>query len=72
MMSSVKFGLGYDDFDNAPHLLAEADKRVIDQGLWIRASQDAICCVCGEKFKYHPQVQGALWLRRGCEGLVKL
>jgi hypothetical protein len=62
--------LGYDDMGNNPDLLCERDKAAIDRAL--RVSGDATCLGCGELYRLHPRVQGALWLVRACDGLVKL
>lgn len=64
--------LHYDSFGNNPDLLTRADKRNIDAGRYLRASGDFECRCCGFPLRHHPRVQGALWLTRGCEGLVKL
>lgn len=65
-------GLGYDLFGNADHLLTERDQDVIDAGLYVRVHGDAECPVCRHAYRHHPVVQGALWLVRGCDRLVKL
>lgn len=72
LCEAVRVGLGYDDFGNSRDLLTIADRRNIDQGRYVRASGEATCPGCNETFNLHPQVQGALWLRRGCFNLVKL
>ncbi|TGT90892.1 MULTISPECIES: hypothetical protein [unclassified Mesorhizobium] len=72
MHTAVQIGLGYDQWGNAPELLTEADKRNIDRGRYLRVGGDAPCPGCREAYRLHPQVQGALWLRRGCHQLVKL
>lgn len=64
--------LGYDEFGNAHHLLTEADRRALNEGLFHRADGDALCRVCGQPYRVHPEVQGALWLKRACDCLVKL
>lgn len=72
MLDCIQTGLGYDHFGNNPDLLAPGDKRNLDRGKFQRASGDAPCTGCGQPYNIHPQVQGALWLRRGCHFLVKL
>lgn len=72
MLDAVRMGLGYDEFGNAPDLLTPVDRRNIDNGRVLRVSGDALCPGCLEPFRFHPQVQGALWARRGCHHLVKL
>jgi len=71
MTTQMADAFGYDHMGNAPHLLAELDRITIDAGLTPRAGGEALC-VCGCPYYLHPQVQGALWLRRACTGLVKL
>lgn len=75
-LTPILEGLGYDSFGNAPHLLNEHDRGVIEEGAYFRASGDMACSVCGQPYRLHPPVQGALWLTRGCERngqlLVKL
>lgn len=61
---------GYDAFGNAEHLLAPRDKVVLLDGSWIRADGEASCQMCGVAYRLHPEVQGALWLRRSCSGLL--
>jgi hypothetical protein len=62
---------GYDDMGNAPHLVAEQDRLVLERGGDRRVGGDALCS-CGSEYRLHPLVQGALWLHRSCDGLVKL
>lgn len=64
--------LHYDQFGNNPDLLAPGDQRNIDAGRYTRAGGEAECPHCGMTLRLHPRVQGALWLTRTCEGLVKL
>lgn len=72
MIWDIRDSLGYDDFGNHPDLLAAKDKQDIEAGRYTRVSHMA-SCKCGYLMHQHPQVQGALWLRRTCEGiLVKL
>lgn len=72
MIDSVRLSLGYDEMGNNPDLLTVADKRNIERGRFVRVSGDACCTACGEAYRLHPPVQGALWLTRGCHYLVKL
>lgn len=69
--TTMQDNFGYDADGNAPHLLAEQDRIALDRGEDRRVSGDALC-VCGTAYRLHPDVQGALWLKRGCEFLVKL
>lgn len=71
LTSHMRDAFGYDDYGNAPDLLAPCDKLALDNGDWIRADQNAVC-KCGSINRHHPEVQGCLWLIRTCEGLVKL
>ncbi len=71
MTTEMQRHLGYDEDGNHPDLLAPADADALENGTWRRADQ-AVECVCGSAFWTHPRVQGALWLVRTCEGLVKL
>ncbi|GLS29942.1 hypothetical protein SAMN04488498_104353 [Mesorhizobium albiziae] len=71
-MQAIQHSLGYDEFGNNPDLLTRADKRNLDRGRIARVSGDATCPACGEAYRLHPPVQGALWATRGCFGLVKL
>lgn len=64
--------LGYDPEGNCPRLLCDDDRLAMDAGLIFRAGGDAPCIICGSLLRQHPAVQGALWLRRACTGLVKL
>lgn len=71
--SSTLIGLGYDDLGNAPHLLHPDDKAKLDRGDYLRrTSGECLCPKCEMPYRLHPPVQGALWLNRGCENLVKL
>lgn len=72
MLSTIQAGLGYDEMGNAPHLMTDADRRNLDLGRIQRVNGDDACPGCGEPYRLHPQVQGALWARRGCYSLVKL
>lgn len=72
MLDSVRIGLGYDEFGNNTSLLTGADKRNLEAGRVRRVGGTEPCPGCGEPFHFHPQVQGALWARRGCYELVKL
>lgn len=72
--------LGYDDLGNCPALLHPDDKKRIEGELpngryglsgVPRAGGDSPC-KCGFILYHHPQVQGALYLTRTCEGIVKL
>lgn len=71
MPTAMAEALGYDEMGNAPKLLTTDDALAIWEGSWRRASGDVICR-CGANFYSHPRCQGALWLVRTCEGLVKL
>lgn len=70
------YALGYDDMGNCPRLLTESDRRAIDAGAYLRVGGEALCPECGQPYRVHPEVQGALWLRRACaprgDKLVKL
>ena len=71
--TSMLMEIGYDESTgNCPELLAEKDRRDIEAGHYLRVSGEAECARCGYKYRMHPRVQGALWLRRACTGLVKL
>lgn len=73
MTTEMSAAFGYDDLGNAPDLLAEKDRKVLQEGSWTRSSADMICWRCNIAYRLHPRVQGALWLRRTCDaGLVKL
>lgn len=72
MISTIAENLGYDEFGNAPHLLAECDRVALEEGRFTRVAGEADCQVCGCKYRHHPEVQGATYLRRACDGLVKL
>jgi hypothetical protein len=63
----------HDDMGNCDDFLAPEDEAVLDAGTWFRASGDCECAVCAQSYWKHPQVLGALWLHRLCDGeLVKL
>ena len=66
----LREGLGYDERENAGHLLAPCDAKALDEGKWIRADGATACNQCGLLYRQHPQVQGALWLRRICHNLL--
>lgn len=68
---AIRGSLGYDDMGNNPQLLLDTDKQAIENGKFTRVHQD-VSCTCGYAYRLHPQVQGALWLRRACTGLVKV
>jgi len=72
MPSIMQYHLGYDDSGNNSELLAEADRAIIENGGYVRVSGDAPCPKCQCSYRSHPVVQGALWLHRGCDRLVKL
>lgn len=64
---------GYDDWGNADHLLADADRTALQEGAWTRASGECLCPICAKEYWRHPSVVGCLWLHRICTGwLVKL
>lgn len=53
--------------------LSKPDQFRIDRGDYIRAGGDVTCSVCGFKYYDHPEVKGAEWLNRSCDGtLLKL
>lgn len=63
----------HDENGNAPDLLSGEDRKMIRFSAWSRASGETICHECGQPFWKHPNVIGALWLRRICGNwLVKL
>lgn len=63
----------HDEWGNAPDLLAPEDRNAIDLGVWYRAGLETLCETCGRPYWKHPEVIGALWLRRLCNNtLVKL
>ena len=71
--SSTLAGLGYDDLGNAPHLLHPDDKAKLDRGEYNRrGGANVHCPVCDVPYWMHPPVQGALFIIRGCDQLVKL
>jgi hypothetical protein len=67
----LRSNLGYDSLGNAPHLLCPNDKIAIESGDYKRVGGEALC-TCGLPYNLHPPVQGALYLTRSCQGLVKL
>lgn len=72
-MTTMADAFGYDEWGNAPHLLAPVDAKALEENNWTRAAGDTICEHCGLTYRQHPEVQGCLWLRRTCKGgLVKL
>lgn len=71
LTEAMRDAFGYDALGNAEHLLAPLDRERLEEGEYLRVAGEADC-VCGLRYRLHPPVQGALWLRRGCEGLVKL
>lgn len=72
MMTTVmQENFGYDPDGNAPHLLAPQDAEALERGDFLRVAGESQC-KCGSLHRHHPPVQGALWLVRSCEGLVKL
>uniref|UniRef100_A0AB74UM69 Uncharacterized protein n=1 Tax=Caulobacter phage BL57 TaxID=3348355 RepID=A0AB74UM69_9VIRU len=72
-MISYELRQQHDEYGNAEHLLSDADYAVILAGTWRRVSGDNLCGHCGKLYYDHPQVIGALWLTRICNGsLVKL
>lgn len=64
--------LGYDGNGNSVALLAEADRLFIENVGVPRAGGDVVCEKCGFIYYDHPPVQGALYLTRTCQGIVKL
>ena len=72
MPTPMSEALGYDSLGNNPTLVSEADRTTIEAGLYVRLSPDQTCPVCQQHMRSHPAVQGALWLTRACQGLVKL
>lgn len=71
LTEAMRRAFGYDDFGTSERLLAETDRQAIDAGEYVRVAGESEC-TCGLKHRLHPPVQGALWLIRSCEGLVKL
>lgn len=66
-------GLWHDEWGNNPDLLSPMDQHMLEEGLWSRAHGDCECVDCDKPYWKHPQVLGATWLRRICDGrLVKL
>ena len=70
--TEVLESLGYDQFGNNASLLCMSDFESLEEGKYERVSGDSICKKCKLPYMLHPEVQGALWLRRGCNGLVKI
>ncbi len=70
LTDKMREAFGYDSFGNSELLLAELDKQVIDRG--IQRAAGMTMCKCGCTYNRHPAVQGALWLTRTCDGIVKL
>ena len=63
----------HDELGNAPHLLSAEDKALIDSGDTPRVCGQVICVHCGREYNDHPEVIGALWLTKLCDGrIVKL
>jgi hypothetical protein len=58
--------LGYDRFGNNDRLLTERDREIVVEGYYARVDGNAECPVCWQPYRVHPEVQGALWLRRAC------
>lgn len=69
---SMLQNLGYDWMGNNFDLVAEADRRYIEQHGIVRAGQDVVCSKCNMEYRLHPKVQGMLYLTRTCEGIFKL
>ena len=67
----IRENLGYDAHGDNPDLLLPADRAVIMSG-GVRRTGGAVLCRCGLYYHQHPCVQGALYLLRTCEGIVKL
>lgn len=64
--------LGYDAMGNNLDLVAEVDrKHLIEYGIR-RSPGDVVCKKCKFEYRYHPKVQGMLYLTRTCEGIFKL
>lgn len=63
--------LGYDEYGNNETLLSAVDRECLEKNTWFRASGEVLC-KCGVRYYAHPKVQGALWLTRTCQGIVKL
>ena len=72
MPTKMSEALGYDDFGNNIKLRAEVDHLRIERGDIHRVSGESPCPMCDVEYRLHPPVQGALWLHRGCDMLVKL
>lgn len=72
MTEDMREALGYDEFGNNPRLLHPSDERIISKGEVRRVNGDMLCQKCHMPVRLHPKVQGALWVTRSCEGLVKL
>lgn len=58
----------HDTWGNAPFLLERKAQLALDHGTWFRTSGDLICPYCNKDYYSHPQVIGALWLRKICTG----
>lgn len=71
MPTFMREALGYDEMGNNPALLTRDDALALREGTWRRAAGETLCR-CGAAYYVHPPCQGALWLVRTCEGLVKL
>ncbi len=73
MQMSFEVYKQHDEHGNAEHLLSPEDKEKVDEGDFTRAGGDSICPVCDMPYFSHPNVVGALWLTKLCDGrLVKL
>jgi hypothetical protein len=71
LTDQMRVAMGYDEFGNAPHLVAALDEIALSSVP--RASGQVVCDHCGITFSRHPAVQGALWATRTCkDGIVKL
>lgn len=72
MTTLMRASMGYDENGNNSELLCPKDATVLEDSSWVRAG-DIECLLCHCPYSVHPPVQGALWLRRTCIGvLVKL
>lgn len=60
--------LQHDHNGNAPELRSPEDAEKIEAGDMFRASGLTLCKGCGEDYYTHPQVLGALWLHKLCDG----
>jgi len=72
MTTEMATAMGYDEAGNCAKLLARVDAEALEAGDFRRVAGEARCPRCGSAYRLHPPVQGALWLTRGCDGLVKL